>query len=83
MKECKIKGTYISVSGDLCCAHCFSSRCESVKIEVVEVVKDTKSIKEIDDNYVVIKNGKEIKSFNKYADDYAYTNARNFMNALT
>lgn len=66
-------------TGERCCSNCF----KPIKKEVNEVVKDITSIKETEHEYLVLKNNEIVKGFNKYADNFAFTNARNFMNALT
>ena len=82
MIECTNHGqnTYIpEFTGKPCCSNCF----REIKEEVKVVVKDIISIKETEHEYLVLKNNEILKGFNKYADDFAFTNARNFMNALT
>jgi hypothetical protein len=81
MKECKNHGqkTYIpEFTSKPCCSNCF----REIKEEVEEIVKDVISIKETKQEYLVLKNNEIVKGFNKYADDFAFTNARKFMNAL-
>lgn len=82
MIECTNHGqnTYIpEFTSKPCCSNCF----REIKEEVNVVVKNVTSIKETDQEYLVLKNNEIVKGFNKYADDFALTNARSFMNALT
>ncbi|BBI90961.1 hypothetical protein [Tenacibaculum phage PTm5] len=82
MTECKNHGqnTYIpELTSKPCCSNCF----REIKEEVKEIVKDVTSITETEQEYLVLKNNEIVKSFNKYADDFAFTNARNFMNTIT
>lgn len=74
--------TYIpELSSEICCADCFS---EIIKPKR-EVVKSIVRFKELKNSYCAVKviGDKEeiIKEFNKYEDDCAYTNCRNFISS--
>lgn len=72
--------TYVpELSSKLCCSDCFSEIIESKK----EIVKSVVKFKEFEDSYCAVKiTGKTeevIKEFNKFEDDYAFTNCSNFV----
>lgn len=74
--------TYIpELTSKRCCSDCF---CEIVEIKKEEI-KPIVRFKETKDSYLAVKiTGKKeeiLKEFNKYADDYAFTNCRDFVNA--
>ena len=80
MRFCKCdntSGTYISFGGSVCCRKCFTA-IEDKKPEEPEGVRVIDS----GDNIIVKNNGETVKSFNRFEDDFACTNAHNFARSL-
>lgn len=74
--------TYIpELTSYICCLDCFSPLPKKEESKVNISIK----FKESEDSYIAVKitNGKEeiLKEFNKYADDFAFTNCRDFINS--
>ena len=72
--------TYMpELSSKICCSDCFSEIIEPKK----ELFKSVVRFKEFGHSYCAVKvtgNKEEvIKEFNKFEDDYAFTNCRNFV----
>lgn len=69
--ECENHGveTYKSFGGWMCCSTCFNE----VKKEEPKKIDKEYHLRETSDDYRIVKEGKIIESFNKVAEDYAYT----------
>ena len=79
MRNCKCGNksgrTYIpELSSKICCADCFSE----IIVPEKEIIKPVVIFKEFKDSYCAVKvtgkTEKVIKKFNKFEDDYAFTN---------